>query len=129
MLPTRAGQRFLILFSALSVVAMVGMLFLGFFIGNRIADMRAPALAEAPPLSAPPRLELQLPPGASLSLDGHLRPETGAASLELEEGTLHVIKVELDGYHPMEIEVRMTQGEIRLLSFEAMSLQPKNNPP
>ena len=125
----RASQRFLILFTALSVVAMVLMLFLGFFIGSRARPaveaelVPAELVAATPPTR--PRIELILPEGATLFLNNIPRPETGAVVLEVEPETLQVLKIEMDGHHPAEVELRLKPAEIRLISFNNVTLLPR----
>ena len=121
----RASQRFLILFSALSVVAMVLMLFLGFFIGSR-----TPPAQESTPMAEPlplpkPRVEVRLPTGALLYLNNRPVPDAEAADFEVESEALQVLKVELDDHYPMEVELRLAPGEVRVVSFEAITLQPR----
>jgi len=120
----RVSQRFLVLFSAVSVVGMVLMLFLGFFIGSQVRPAEELVEVTASP-QAPPRLEFTLPDGASLFLNNTPRPERGVVSLTLEPDTLQVLKVELEGYYPVEVELRLSPDEVRLLSFEQVPLQPR----
>ncbi len=125
----RASQRFLILLSALAVVGMVLMLFLGFFLGRSrpvVTDSEVGEVSAAPVTApSPPRLELTLPEGATLYLDNAPRTETGAVSLTLKPDTLQVLKIELEGYYPVEVELRLRPDEIRVLSFEQVPLQPR----
>ena len=74
-----SSQRFLILFTAISVVAMVGMLFLGFFVGSHAAVVR------------PAQLALELPSGSKATLNG--TPYDGGV-LDLEGGRRHTLTVE-----------------------------------
>ena len=104
---------------------MVLMLFLGFFIGSRtVNEAENPTPAVDHPM-AEPRVEARLPTGAVLYLNNRPRPEAESASFEVESETLQVLKVELDDHYPMEVELRLAPGEVRVVSFEAITLQPR----
>lgn len=73
-----SGQRFLVLFTAISVVAMVGMLFLGFFVGSHTAVVR------------PAQLDLELPAGINATING--QPHDGSI-INLEGGRRHTLEI------------------------------------
>lgn len=73
-----SSQRFLILFTAISVVAMVGMLFLGFFVGRHATHVR------------PAQLTLDHPEGLQIEING--QPHEGG-TVDLEAGRRHNISI------------------------------------
>ena len=73
-----SSQRFLILFTAISVVAMVGMLFLGFFVGRHATLVR------------PAQLTLDHPEGFQILING--QPHDGG-TVDLAAGRRHKIAI------------------------------------
>jgi serine/threonine-protein kinase len=72
------SQRFLILFTAISVVAMVGMLFLGFFVGRHATLVR------------PAQLTLDYPDSTQIMING--QPHDGS-TVDLKAGRRHKITI------------------------------------
>jgi serine/threonine protein kinase len=112
------STRFQVLFLALFVVANVVVLFVGFFLGARTARLTQPAQTEAVSIRANPELRVDLPPGASLKVDGRDVPGQDQVTVKVTPGEAHTVRVEGPGFRPVETSLTLDYNDLRVLSVQ-----------
>jgi hypothetical protein len=127
---SRTFRRFQVLYLAFGAAITILVLLVGMLLGGMMERSRAAPLAAAvEPPPAPPteaQVEVHLPAGSKVTLDG--RQLTGAPPYKrsLPPG-VHRLKVEGSGHEPIETEITLVAGDLRVLRFEIQPL-PASKP-
>jgi len=110
---------------AVGVVIVVSALLVGFVLGNRAALM---TVADPGPIAvkSDPQLEVNMPDGAVLSVDGRAVPGESPVTVPLTAGRSHVVRVTLDDHFPFETAIRLDYNDVRVLTVERGKLHPKS---
>ncbi len=93
----------------------------GFVVSSALSD---PELA-APAPSGPGTLQLSVPAGARLLLDGREQQGGPAYELELEPGSEHQLRVEHEQLKSIELSVQLDPGETRTVVLGQQVMEPK----
>ena len=114
-----------LLYLLLSVVGTVIILFVGFFLGMRAANLSPNKANQGNTRrNATPIIEIRdLPNDVTLSVDGRLVTAPFPRRLPMESKTPHVVKLNGTGYQPLTTTVELEPGEIRVLSFQLERLK------
>jgi serine/threonine protein kinase len=117
-------RRAQILSLAIGVVMIVSAFIGGLLLGNRAARLTSPDLGEVA-IPSDPRLEVHLPVGASLSVDGREVPGTSPQTLSLTPDQSHVVRISRVGHYPVETVIKLQKNDFRLLTIEEGTLHKK----
>jgi hypothetical protein len=117
-------RRAQILSLAIGVVMIVSAFIGGFLLGNKAARLTRPDVS-ALAIASDPRLEVHLPVGASLSVDGREVPGASPQSLSLTPDKSHVIRISRVGHYPVETVIKLQKNDFRLLTIEEDTLHKK----
>ena len=72
-----------------------------------------------------PRLEVHLPDGALLSIDGREVTGNSPIVVTLLPEKSHVVRVTKQGHFPVETIIKLRKNDVRLLTIEAADLHKK----
>jgi len=103
---------------AIGVVIVVVALLVGFLLGNRAARLTQ---STTPAVSIPsdPRLEVHLPEGATLSIDGREVTGTSPHTVTLTPEQSYTVTISRVGFFPVETVVKLRKNDIRVLTIES----------
>lgn len=119
-----AIRRTQILSLGFGVVIVISALLVGFLLGHRTAKFTAPNPINIT-VNAEPQLEVNMPVGATLSVDGRQVPGEPPVTVNLSAGKDHVVRIELDDHFPIETSIRLNTNDVRILSIDRGTLHPK----
>ena len=117
-------RRAQILSLAIGVVMIVSAFIGGLLLGNRAARLTSPDVVGIS-IASDPRLEVHLPVGASLSVDGREVPGVSPQTLSLTPDKSHVIRISRVGHYPVETVMKLHKNDFRLLTIEEGTLHKK----
>ena len=102
---------------AIGVVIVVVALLVGFLLGNRAARLTQ---SSTPVVSIPsdPRLDVHLPDGATLSIDGREITGTSPHTVTLTPEQTYVVRISRVGFFPVETQIKLRKNDIRVLTVE-----------
>ena len=117
-------RRFQILSLSIGVVIVMAVFMMGFFLGHRAGSLTSRG-ASAVSVPSDPRLEVHLPEGALLAIDGREVTGTSPIVVPLIPDKSHVVRITKAGYFPVETIVKLRKNDVRLLTIEAEELHKK----
>jgi len=102
---------------AIGVVIVVVALLVGFMLGNRTARLTVHTDTQVS-IPSDPRLEVHLPDGATLSIDGREVAGTSPYIVTLTPEQSHVVRISSVGFFPVETVVKLRKNDVRLLTID-----------
>jgi len=117
-------RRAQILSVAIGVVIVVVALLVGFLLGHRAARVTSTGTAVVS-VPSDPRLEVHLPEGAVLSIDGRDVRGNSPIVVTLMPDKSHVVRITKQGHFPVETVVKLRKNDVRLLTIETADLHEK----
>lgn len=108
----------------IGVVIVVVALLIGFQLGIR-AGQSTVAEDIATSIPSDPRLEVHMPEGSSLSIDGRQVPGTSPMTITLTPDKSHTVQVSRVGHFPLETEVKLRKNDFHVLTVEFSTLHKR----
>ena len=108
----------------IGVVIVVVALLIGFQLGIR-AGQSTVAADVATSIPSDPRLEVHMPEGSSLSIDGRQVPGTSPMTITLTPDKSHTVQVSRVGHFPLETEVKLRKNDFHVLTVEFSTLHKR----
>jgi hypothetical protein len=106
------------------VVIVMAVLTMGFFLGHKAGSLTSGG-ASAVSVPSDPRLEVYLPEGALLAIDGREVTGTSHIVVPLIPDKSHVVRITQAGHFPVETIVKLRKNDVRLLTIESAELHKK----
>jgi serine/threonine protein kinase len=117
-------RRFQILSLTIGVIIVMAALTMGFFLGHRAGRLTSGG-ASAISVPSDPRLEVHLPEGALLAIDGREVTGTSPIVVPLIPDKSHVVRITKAGHFPVETVIKLRKNDVRLLTIETAELHKK----
>jgi len=120
--PKDRRTRFLSMITGVVIVVVTALM--GLLIGHRIASITSTGTS-AVSVPSDPRLEVYLPDGAMLYIDGNEVRGNSPIVVPLIPDRSHVVRITKQGHFPVETVVKLRKNDIRLLTIETAELHKK----
>ena len=120
--PKDRRTRFLSMITGVVIVVVTALM--GLLIGHRIASITSTGTA-AVSVPSDPRLEVYLPEGAMLYIDGTEVRGNSPIVVPLMPDRAHSVRITKPGHFPVETVVKLRKNDIRLLTIETAELHKK----
>lgn len=122
--PARPRRRSQVLYLPIGLFIFAIGALVGFFLG-RESGLASAANSPSATLRHPPKLKVELPEGAKLIVDDREVPGPSPIEVPVAAGVKHAVRVELDGYRPIETDLTLDDNDVRILSFQIERFQPR----
>jgi hypothetical protein len=103
---------------------MITLLVVGMAVGVALATRFG--VAEPLLVNQAPVLQIHTAPGAQVTVNGKLLMGSSPFITTVPTGSEAIIRVEGSGLSPVEAKVALGANELRVISFNTVSVQPKN---
>ena len=117
-------RRTQILSLALGIVIVVAALLVGFLLGNQAAKLTG-VQTESVTINSDPMLEVHMPEGGVLYVNGFKIPGASPVSKRLSPGRSHEIRIEIPDHLPIETSVKLESNDMRILQIEPVPTQTR----
>jgi len=104
------------------VVIVIAALLVGFLLGNQAAKLTG-ARSEPVMVNSDPMLEVHMPEGGVLYVDGFKIPGSSPVSKRLAPGRSHEIRVTIPDHLPIETSIKLESNDMRVLRVEPVITQ------
>jgi serine/threonine protein kinase len=109
---------------ALGILIVVAALLVGFLLGSQAAKLTG--ISQAPvTVNSDPVLEVHMPEGSVLYVDGFKIPGASPVSKRLVAGRSHDIRVTIPEHLPVETSIRLESNDMRVLQIEPIVMQSR----
>ena len=112
----------------LSLLIGVGCGIIALLIGFQLGIRASPSISAAEyDMSIPsdPRLDVHMPEGSTLSIDGREVPGTSPMTITLTPDKSHTVRVSRVGHYPVETVLKLRKNDFHLLTVEFATLHQK----
>jgi hypothetical protein len=109
---------------ALGIIIVVAALLVGFLLGSQAAKLTG--ISQDPvTVNSDPVLEVHMPEGSVLYVDGFKIPGASPVSKRLVPGRSHDIRVTIPDHLPVETSIRLESNDMRVLQIEPIVMQSR----
>ena len=109
----------------IGIVIVVIALLIGFQLGIQAGQSTANADYDVS-IPSDPRLDVHMPEGSTLSIDGREVPGTSPMTVTLTPDKSHTVRVSRVGHYPVETVLKLRKNDFHVLTVEFGTLHKKN---